>query len=90
MSRLMSFVGKLFVSSVIGLTVFWNYSSQTSQGTEWITVIVSTAIPYYVMGILTHVVETTVDATFICYLIDLDHNTCSHDKAHRIFSASLK
>lgn len=31
-----------------------------------------------------------IDATFICYLIDLNSNTCSHEKAHRVFAASLK
>ncbi|KAJ3371810.1 hypothetical protein HDU91_004885 [Kappamyces sp. JEL0680] len=59
LSRLMSFVGKVFVSSVIGLACFWSSVSLTASGGEWITIVVATAIPYYVMGILTHVVETT-------------------------------
>jgi hypothetical protein len=89
LSKLMSFVGKIFVSSTIGLFVFWNSTSNASGG-EWITVLVATAIPYYVMGIMTQVVETTIDAAFICYLVDLNNNCCSHEKSHRIFAASLQ
>ena len=57
MSRLMSFAGKMFVSSVIGLVLFWS-SSVNPSGNEWVIMFVATLIPYYVMGICTHVVET--------------------------------
>ncbi|KAI8901491.1 plasma-membrane choline transporter-domain-containing protein [Globomyces pollinis-pini] len=89
-SRLMSFMGKLFVSSLIGLSCFWSSVSLLSSGGEWITALVATIIPYYIMGVLTHVIETTVDATFICYLMDLDTNSCHNEDAHRTFSAALK
>jgi hypothetical protein len=90
LSRMVSFVGKFLVSSGIGYICFWNSVSITHTGGEWMTAVVATLIPYYVMGIFTHVFETTIDATFICYLIDLDSNQCHNESAHRIFSAALK
>ncbi|KAJ3309698.1 hypothetical protein HDV04_005815 [Boothiomyces sp. JEL0838] len=90
-SRLFSLVGKLLVSSFIGLVCFWNsFSIIDANGGEWITAAISSIIPFYVMGILTHVLETTIDSTFVCYLIDLDQNSCHNENAHRIFSRSLK
>jgi hypothetical protein len=50
----------MFVSSVIGLVLFWSSSgsSMNPSGNEWVIMFVATLIPYYVMGICTHVVET--------------------------------
>jgi hypothetical protein len=89
-SRMVSFLGKLLISSAIGYICFWNSITITHTGGEWVTAVVATIIPYYIVGIFTHVVETTIDAAFICYLIDLDSHKCHNEEAHRIFSVALK
>jgi hypothetical protein len=58
LSRLISFMGKFLVSSVIGYIFFWN-SQGMATGYEWLTFFVGTMIPYYVLGIFSHVFETT-------------------------------
>ncbi|KAG0368240.1 hypothetical protein BGZ54_002376 [Gamsiella multidivaricata] len=45
-------------------------------------------IPYYVNGFFTHIMSITIDATFLCYAIDLDTNTCHCNKAHSAFGGS--
>jgi hypothetical protein len=94
LSQLISFLGKAFVSVSIGLAVFWmrvKYPREDDmQGFEWIVGTLASIVPYYVMGVFTHVVETTTDATFICYLVDLDTNSCHSEGAHAVFSESMK
>ncbi|KAI8927585.1 plasma-membrane choline transporter-domain-containing protein [Entophlyctis helioformis] len=94
MTRVISVMGKVLVSAIVGLVVFWAAVDRTSTGVgtgghEWVAAGVATVVPYYVVGVLTHVIENTVDATFICYLVDLDTNSCHCEGAHRIFSESL-
>ena len=99
-TKAISVLGKLLVSSLVGLTVFWgavnstttttNDKSISTAGDEWWVVFIATMVPYYVVGVLTHVIENTVDATFVCYLIDLDTNSCHCEGAHQIFGNSLK
>jgi hypothetical protein len=62
----------------------------TKGGYEWVSGGIATIVPFYVTGMLTHVVETTIDATFIAYLVDLDTGSCHSEGAHQIFSESLK
>ncbi|KAK5671016.1 hypothetical protein BDV3_004831 [Batrachochytrium dendrobatidis] len=93
-AKIIGVLGRVLVASTVGLAVFWGAVNRTSNGVgtdgnEWVVAIVSTIVPYYVMGVLTKVVENTIDATFICYLIDLDTNSCHCEGAHRIFSESL-
>nr|KAJ3422090.1 hypothetical protein HK105_001194 [Polyrhizophydium stewartii] len=93
-TKVISVLGRILVSAVVGIVVFWTAVGSTSPsvgtgGNEWVAAGVATIVPYYVVGVLTRVVENTVDATFICYLIDLDTNSCHCEGAHRIFSESL-
>ncbi|KAJ1343427.1 hypothetical protein BSLG_002016 [Batrachochytrium salamandrivorans] len=93
-AKIIGVLGRALVAATIGLAVFWGTVNRTSAGVgtggnEWVVAGVSTIVPYYVMGVLTRVVENTIDSTFICYLIDLDTNSCHCEGAHRIFSESL-
>lgn len=59
-------------------------------GYEWVSGGIAVIVPFYVTGVLTQVLEVTVDACFLAYLIDLDTGSCHSEGAHQIFSSSLK
>ena len=45
----------------------------------------ATVIPFYMLRVIGGILITTMDATFICYVQDLDTNACHLPAAHRIF-----
>ena len=48
----------------------------------------ATIIPLYLLRGLGQVLIHTMDSTFICYLLDLESNTCHCSVAHRLFVQS--
>lgn len=94
LNQIVSLLGRILVAGSVGIIVFWvrvaNPHTNDLPGYEWLAALISSVVPYYVMCVLTHVVDSTTDATFVCYLVDLDTNSCHSEGAHAIFSESLK
>ncbi|KAI8904117.1 plasma-membrane choline transporter-domain-containing protein [Gorgonomyces haynaldii] len=93
LSKLLHFLGKIFVSGIVGSIIFWirvKNPIPDATGYEWLISLIAFAIPYYVVSIITHVLETTQDAMFICYVLDLDTNSCHSEGAHQTFAPLLK
>lgn len=64
--------------------------SQQGFGVVWVVASLSWFICYWVIGFFVHVVQNTVDASFICYMIDVDAGKCRRSEAHRVFEGSIR
>ncbi|TPX45522.1 hypothetical protein SeLEV6574_g03019 [Synchytrium endobioticum] len=56
----------------------------------WIVGILGGIIPYFIVSFLSNIVQNTVDACFIYYLMDLDNDSCHCEPAHRIFGTAMQ
>jgi Plasma-membrane choline transporter len=88
LSRLLHLTTRVLIAASIGLVIMNRQEEKT--GTEWVTGMLAMGVPFYVTGVLTHVVESTIDAVFVAFMVDLDEGSCHSEGAHQIFSASLK
>ncbi|TPX55986.1 hypothetical protein PhCBS80983_g04890 [Powellomyces hirtus] len=84
-TRLILFVTTTTLAMAAGITSFFFASRALASPYAYVVGVVGAVVPYYLVQVLAHVVQNTVDATFICYLLDIDANTVNCDTAHRIF-----
>jgi hypothetical protein len=63
LSRLLNILGRILLSISVGTIVFWtNVASprpDDPMGYEWVLASISSAVPYYVIGVMTLVIENT-------------------------------
>ncbi|KAI9103018.1 plasma-membrane choline transporter-domain-containing protein [Phlyctochytrium arcticum] len=88
-TRLILLMGTVTIAFLCGVVTFFFASRGLESPFAYIVGVVGTVVPYYIVQVLGHVVQNTVDATFICYLLDLDTNSCHCESAHRIFGTSI-
>ncbi|KAF9284717.1 hypothetical protein BGZ68_004474 [Mortierella alpina] len=88
LTKLILFVNATLLSLMTGFAayIFATHTLQSPYG--YVIGILSSIIPFYITRFFTHIMAITVDATFLCYAIDLDTNTCHSNKAHSAFGAS--
>ncbi|KAG0306940.1 hypothetical protein BGZ98_001418 [Dissophora globulifera] len=88
LTKLILFVYSTLLSLLTGFAayVFATHTLKSPYG--YVIGILSGIIPFYVTRFFTHIMAITVDATFLCYAIDLDTNTCHSNKAHSAFGVS--
>ncbi|KAF9349895.1 hypothetical protein BGX26_011871 [Mortierella sp. AD094] len=85
LTKLILFVYSTLLSLLTGFAayVFATHTLKSPYG--YVIGILSGIIPFYITRFFTHIMAITVDATFLCYAIDLDTNTCHSNKAHSAF-----
>ncbi|KAI8812416.1 plasma-membrane choline transporter-domain-containing protein [Cladochytrium replicatum] len=76
------------VSLVSSATVFLVWSRQMQSPYAYVVGLLGGAIPYYALHILSQVLQNTIDATIMAYMIDLDRRERAFDKAHVVFAAA--
>ena len=54
----------------------------------WLISLLGTILPFYMVRFFTFIITQVMDATYICYVIDLDTRQCHSVQAHQIFSSS--
>ncbi|KAF9947682.1 hypothetical protein BGZ70_002565 [Mortierella alpina] len=88
LTKLILFVNATLLSLMTGFAayIFATHTLRSPYG--YVIGILSSVIPFYITRFFTHIMAITVDATFLCYAIDLDTNTCHSNKAHSAFGAS--
>ncbi|KAJ3157916.1 hypothetical protein HDU89_000295 [Geranomyces variabilis] len=85
-TRLILFVATTTLAGGAGIAAFFFASRGLQSPYAYVVGVVGAVVPYYLVQVLAHVVQNTVDATFICYLLDVDANAVNCESAHRIFS----
>ncbi|KAF9980686.1 hypothetical protein BGZ75_008154 [Mortierella antarctica] len=88
LTKLILYVNATLLSLMTGFAayIFATHTLHSPYG--YVIGILSSIIPFYITRFFTHIMAITVDATFLCYAIDLDTNTCHSNKAHSAFGAS--
>lgn len=84
--RILLFLGNLAVSSASGAIVGVIATNALDSPYAYFAGTLATIIPFYILRVISSILITTMDATFICYVQDLDTNSCHLPAAHRIFS----
>ncbi|KAG0016108.1 hypothetical protein BGZ82_001205 [Podila clonocystis] len=88
LTKLVLFINATMLSLLTGFAayIFATHTLKSPYG--YVIGILSSIIPFYITRFFTHIMAITVDATFLCYAIDLDTNTCHSNKAHSAFGSS--
>jgi hypothetical protein len=89
LSRLILFSGNVVLATVSGLIVGGSASIAFQSPYGYFVGGVAAAIPFYILRFLGNILLSTMDATFICYLHDMDSNACHLSAAHRLFAQTL-
>ncbi|KAJ3004889.1 hypothetical protein HKX48_000994 [Thoreauomyces humboldtii] len=84
-TRLVLFVATATLAAAAGVAAFFFASRGLASPFAYVVGMVGAVVPWYLVQVLAHVVQNTVDATFMCYLLDVDINTVNCESAHRIF-----
>ena len=86
LSRILVFSSILGICCCSGIAVGYissfsmhNYLSVAMGG-------IAAIIPFYMLRLAGQIITHTMDCTFICYLLDMDSNTCHCSVAHRLFA----
>ncbi|KAF9903767.1 hypothetical protein EC991_003370 [Linnemannia zychae] len=88
LTKLILFIYSTLFSLLTGFAAYIFATHHLHSPYGYVIGILSSIIPYYITGFFTHIMAITVDATFLCYAIDLDTNTCHSNKAHSAFGSS--
>ncbi|RIA82536.1 plasma-membrane choline transporter-domain-containing protein [Glomus cerebriforme] len=79
------YIGSVIIALLCGFATFIYATHLLQSPYGYVVGIIAAIIPYYVSQFYTYIMMSTVDATFICYTIDLDSNTNHCNKAHEAF-----
>ncbi|KAF9379554.1 hypothetical protein CPB97_008896 [Podila verticillata] len=88
LTKLVLFINATMLSLLTGFAAFIFATHILKSPYGYVVGILSSVIPFYITRFFTHIMAITVDATFLCYAIDLDTNTCHSNKAHSAFGGS--
>ncbi|ORY96407.1 plasma-membrane choline transporter-domain-containing protein [Syncephalastrum racemosum] len=86
LTKLILYVGPIVIAlfSGFGGYIFATHTLQSSHG--FIVGLLTTLMPLYLSQFYSYVMMSIVDATFLCYAIDLDTGTVHLSTAHTVFS----
>ncbi|TPX35361.1 hypothetical protein SmJEL517_g02225 [Synchytrium microbalum] len=87
-TRLVLGLGVGSIALGTGTWAFFYASRGMNSPYAWVVGVVGAIIPYFVVNFLSSIVQHTVDACFIYYLMDLDSDSCHCEPAHRIFGST--
>jgi hypothetical protein len=85
-SRILVFSGTLSISCCSGIAVTYILSHSMHNYLALAMGGASAIFPFYMLRFFGQIITHTMDSTFICYLLDLDANTCYCPVAHRLFA----
>ncbi|KAJ3069370.1 hypothetical protein HDU98_007587, partial [Podochytrium sp. JEL0797] len=84
-TRTLLFLGASAASGGVGMGVFFYAARGEGSPYAWVVGGVGAVGPFYIVRFMSQVIQNTVDATFVCYMLDVDSNANSCQEAHDIF-----
>ncbi|KAI9333337.1 plasma-membrane choline transporter-domain-containing protein [Zopfochytrium polystomum] len=90
LTRTILFLGALVPAGSCGAGGFFFAARGLASPYAYIVGALGGAIPFYVLRFMSQVVQNTIDAAFICYMMDLDTNTNNCHSAHAIFEPTMR
>ncbi|ORX48223.1 hypothetical protein DM01DRAFT_1338689 [Hesseltinella vesiculosa] len=85
-TRLVLYIGSLVVSIASGLAAYVFASHQLHSSHGYVLGFMASLAPLYISQFFSYTLMSIVDATFLCYAIDLDTGTVHLTAAHDVFS----
>ncbi|KAF9430060.1 hypothetical protein BGZ94_008494 [Podila epigama] len=88
LTKIVLFINATMLSLLTGFAAYIFAAHTLASPYGYVIGILSSVIPFFITRFFTHIMDITVDATFLCYAIDLDTNTCHCNKAHGAFGGT--
>ncbi|KAI8074521.1 plasma-membrane choline transporter-domain-containing protein [Gongronella butleri] len=85
-TRLILYIGSLVVSIASGLAAYMFASHQLHSSHGYVVGMIAALAPLYISQFFSYTLMSVVDATFLCYAIDLDTGSVHLSAAHEVFS----
>ncbi|KAG1360344.1 hypothetical protein G6F62_000062 [Rhizopus arrhizus] len=79
-------IGTAAIALTSGLSAYIYATHQLHSPHGFIVGLIGTLMPYYISQFYSYVMMSIIDATFLCYAIDLDAGTVNLQAAHSAFS----
>jgi hypothetical protein len=80
------YIRSVIIALLCGIATYIYAAHLHQSPYGYVVGIIAAIVSYYVSQFYTYITMSTVDATFMCYTIDLDSNTNHCNKAHEAFS----
>ncbi|KAJ3083337.1 hypothetical protein HK100_009469, partial [Physocladia obscura] len=84
-TRAVLFFGASAAAGGVGAGTFFYAARGTGSPYAWVVGGVGAFVPFYVIRFMSQIIQNTVDATFVCYMLDVDSNANNCQEAHEIF-----
>ncbi|KAJ3290761.1 hypothetical protein HDU79_002975 [Rhizoclosmatium sp. JEL0117] len=88
-TRTLLFLGASGAAGGVGAGTFFYAARGVGSPYAWVVGSVGAFVPFYVVRFMSQIIQNTVDATFICYMLDVDSNANNCQEAHEIFENEL-
>ncbi|KAI8617734.1 plasma-membrane choline transporter-domain-containing protein [Chytriomyces sp. MP71] len=88
-TRAILFFGASAAAGGVGAGTFFYSARGTGSPYAWMVGGVGAFVPFYVVRFMSQIIQNTVDATFLCYMLDVDSNSINCQEAHEIFENDL-
>ncbi|KAI9332821.1 choline transporter-like protein [Obelidium mucronatum] len=88
-TRTLLFFGASAVAGGVGSGTFFYSARGTGSPYAWVVGSIGAFVPFYIIRFMSQIIQNTVDATFICYMLDVDSNANNCQEAHEIFENDL-
>ncbi|KAG9301429.1 hypothetical protein G9A89_018101 [Geosiphon pyriformis] len=85
-TKFVLYVGSVLIALICGVATFVFATNSLHSSYGYVVGIIATIVPYYISQFYTSIMMNTIDATFMCYIIDLDTNINNLKAAHDAFS----
>ncbi|KAG0742895.1 hypothetical protein G6F57_002207 [Rhizopus arrhizus] len=86
LAQIILHIGTAAIALTSGLSAYIYATHQLHSPHGFIVGLIGTLMPYYISQFYSYVMMSIIDATFLCYAIDLDAGTVNLQAAHSAFS----
>ncbi|ORE18429.1 hypothetical protein BCV71DRAFT_263843 [Rhizopus microsporus] len=86
LTQIILHIGTAVIALTTGLSAYIYATHQLHSPHGFVVGLIGTLTPYYISQFYSYVMMSIIDATFLCYAIDLDTGTVHFSAAHSAFS----
>ncbi|KAJ3344383.1 hypothetical protein HDU83_005285 [Entophlyctis luteolus] len=88
-TRAILYFGATAAAGGVGAGAFFYAARGDGSPYAWVVGGVGAVVPFYVVRFMSQIIQNTIDATFVCYMLDVDANANNCQEAHDIFENEM-